>query len=303
MAVGRWYPSLVTLGNGKVFVASGVEKLVKPIYPDHPLDSFANVRKTETYDPGTGRWTDNGTTAASDAAAVPAAAPAAERPRLLQRRRPGLQPVRPVLRRGALEHRRVLRPGDGALAGPRRARRGRRVARGPARPRLRPARLGPRQARHPGRRQEPHAARLPRLHVLGDAAAPARRARPLHQGVVPHGRRRGQPGGAQPGQLLLHERRPHHHGRHASAATRSRRSRQATCTGRAGTPRASCCPRARQSPSPARTATRWPCRAPSSRSSRPSSGIRRPATGPRSPRPTGRGPTTTPPCCCPTDGC
>ena len=64
MAVGRWYPSLVTLGNGKVFVASGVEKLVKPIYPDHPLDSFANVRKTETYDPGTGRWTDNGTTAA-----------------------------------------------------------------------------------------------------------------------------------------------------------------------------------------------------------------------------------------------
>ena len=66
MAVGRWYPSLVTLGNGKVFVASGVEKLVKPIYPDHPLDSFANVRKTETYDPGTGRWTDNGATAASD---------------------------------------------------------------------------------------------------------------------------------------------------------------------------------------------------------------------------------------------
>ena len=26
----------MTLGNGKVFVASGVEKLVKPVYPDHP---------------------------------------------------------------------------------------------------------------------------------------------------------------------------------------------------------------------------------------------------------------------------
>ena len=40
MDVGRWYPSLVTLGNGNVFVASGVEKLVKPVYPDRPgLDS------------------------------------------------------------------------------------------------------------------------------------------------------------------------------------------------------------------------------------------------------------------------
>ncbi|HEU0023142.1 MAG TPA: galactose oxidase-like domain-containing protein [Thermoleophilaceae bacterium] len=64
MARGRWYPSLVTLGNGKIFVASGVEKLVKPVYPDHPLESFANVRKTETYDPATGRWTDNGAAAA-----------------------------------------------------------------------------------------------------------------------------------------------------------------------------------------------------------------------------------------------
>ncbi len=60
MNVGRWYPSLVSLGNGREFVASGVEKLVKPIYPDHPEDSFTNVRKTETYDPGTGKWTDNG---------------------------------------------------------------------------------------------------------------------------------------------------------------------------------------------------------------------------------------------------
>jgi hypothetical protein len=63
MSVGRWYPTLVSVGNGKVFVASGVEKLVKPVYPDHPEDSFANVRRTETYDPATGQWTDNGAAA------------------------------------------------------------------------------------------------------------------------------------------------------------------------------------------------------------------------------------------------
>jgi Domain of unknown function (DUF1929) len=63
MGVGRWYPSLVTLGNGEVFVASGVEKLVKPLYPDRPADSLANVRKTETYDPAAGTWHDNGAAA------------------------------------------------------------------------------------------------------------------------------------------------------------------------------------------------------------------------------------------------
>jgi hypothetical protein len=63
MGVGRWYPSLVTLGNGEVFVASGVEKLVKPVYPDHLADSLANVRKTETYDPDGGTWRDNGAAA------------------------------------------------------------------------------------------------------------------------------------------------------------------------------------------------------------------------------------------------
>jgi hypothetical protein len=61
--VGRWYPTLVTLGNGEVFVASGVEKLVKPVYPDRPGDSLANVRKTETYDPAGGTWRDNGAAA------------------------------------------------------------------------------------------------------------------------------------------------------------------------------------------------------------------------------------------------
>ena len=60
MNVGRWYPSLVTLGDGKVFVASGVEKLVKPVYPDQPLESFTNVRQSETYDPASGKWQSNG---------------------------------------------------------------------------------------------------------------------------------------------------------------------------------------------------------------------------------------------------
>jgi hypothetical protein len=59
MQYGRWYPSTVTLANGKVLVASGVTKLVKPIYPNRPADSGANVRQTETYDPATGRFSTN----------------------------------------------------------------------------------------------------------------------------------------------------------------------------------------------------------------------------------------------------
>jgi len=60
---GRWYPSLVTLGDGRVFVASGVTKLIKPVYPSHLQDSGTNVRQTETFDPTrqpAGSWTDNG---------------------------------------------------------------------------------------------------------------------------------------------------------------------------------------------------------------------------------------------------
>jgi hypothetical protein len=59
MTYGRWYPSLVTLGDGRVFVASGVTKLIKPVYPDRPQDSGTNVKQTEIYDPRTGRWTAN----------------------------------------------------------------------------------------------------------------------------------------------------------------------------------------------------------------------------------------------------
>ncbi len=56
---GRWYPAMVTLGSGKVFVASGVTKLIKPVYPDRPLESGTNVKQTETYDPRSGKWREN----------------------------------------------------------------------------------------------------------------------------------------------------------------------------------------------------------------------------------------------------
>ncbi|HZC46195.1 MAG TPA: galactose oxidase early set domain-containing protein [Candidatus Acidoferrum sp.] len=57
---GRWYPSLVSLPNGNVFVASGVTKLLKPVYPQAPIQSGTNVVQTETFDWQSGVWTDNG---------------------------------------------------------------------------------------------------------------------------------------------------------------------------------------------------------------------------------------------------
>lgn len=63
MNYGRWYPSAVTLADGDVFVASGVKKLLKPVYPNHPEDSGRNVTQTETYDVTTGEWDYNGATA------------------------------------------------------------------------------------------------------------------------------------------------------------------------------------------------------------------------------------------------
>jgi hypothetical protein len=63
MNFGRWYPTMVTLGDGTTFIASGVRKLIKPIYPDAPQDSGRNVVQTETYDPATGEWTYNGASA------------------------------------------------------------------------------------------------------------------------------------------------------------------------------------------------------------------------------------------------
>ena len=59
MAHGRWYPSAVNLADGDVLVASGVTKLVKPLYPDDPVQSGTNVRQTETWSLCTGEWTGN----------------------------------------------------------------------------------------------------------------------------------------------------------------------------------------------------------------------------------------------------
>jgi hypothetical protein len=58
---GRWYPTMVTLPNGHVFIASGVTKLIKPLYTDgrSPFDSGRNVVETETYDPHAQKWTLN----------------------------------------------------------------------------------------------------------------------------------------------------------------------------------------------------------------------------------------------------
>jgi len=64
MTYGRWYPTVVTLPNGNIFIASGVTKLLKPVYLDNNpkasrndiLDSGRNVTYTETYDVDTGNW-------------------------------------------------------------------------------------------------------------------------------------------------------------------------------------------------------------------------------------------------------
>src|SRR5688500_1148483 len=73
MAYGRWYPSLVPLADGDVFVASGVKRLVKTAYPDQAvedgdaadaaMDSGRNVVDTETFDTATGQWSENPDTA------------------------------------------------------------------------------------------------------------------------------------------------------------------------------------------------------------------------------------------------
>nr|WP_306815289.1 galactose oxidase-like domain-containing protein [Limnobacter parvus] len=63
MNFGRWYPTLLTLPDSKMFVASGVTKLLKPVYPQAPEQSGRNVPQTETFDPATGKWTVNAQTA------------------------------------------------------------------------------------------------------------------------------------------------------------------------------------------------------------------------------------------------
>src|SRR4029079_5356922 len=45
---------------------SGVGKLLKPVYRDHPADSLQNVTQVERFDPATRRWTDEGRAAERD---------------------------------------------------------------------------------------------------------------------------------------------------------------------------------------------------------------------------------------------
>jgi hypothetical protein len=52
MKYGRWYPGMVELPNGNVFVASGVTQLISDT-------QGSQVRRTETYDPATNAWTEN----------------------------------------------------------------------------------------------------------------------------------------------------------------------------------------------------------------------------------------------------
>jgi hypothetical protein len=65
MHYGRWYPSLVTLADGRLLVASGVSKLIKPGYPTRPTESGTNVKQTETLSLGSGspQWVVNPPTA------------------------------------------------------------------------------------------------------------------------------------------------------------------------------------------------------------------------------------------------
>jgi hypothetical protein len=56
MHESRWYPTLLTLPNGNMFVASGVHRLVYN-------SEGENVHRTETFDPSTNAWTANPDTA------------------------------------------------------------------------------------------------------------------------------------------------------------------------------------------------------------------------------------------------
>jgi hypothetical protein len=52
MKYGRWYPDAVKMPDGKVSVFSGVTKLAKST-------QLSQVRRTETFDPKTGKWGEN----------------------------------------------------------------------------------------------------------------------------------------------------------------------------------------------------------------------------------------------------
>jgi hypothetical protein len=57
MRYARWYPSMITEPDGNKLVVSGTHKLIKPIYTDHPTQSYTNVLQLERFNPKTGEWT------------------------------------------------------------------------------------------------------------------------------------------------------------------------------------------------------------------------------------------------------
>lgn len=57
MERGRWYPSLVTLPDGRVGVFSGVEQLVNSVRPD---PAFSQVKDVEIFDPASRTWSHAG---------------------------------------------------------------------------------------------------------------------------------------------------------------------------------------------------------------------------------------------------
>lgn len=66
MKHGRWYPTLLTMPDGKLFVAGGTSKLLwnSSLLDPRASEPYpANVVQTETLDPATGTWSDNATSA------------------------------------------------------------------------------------------------------------------------------------------------------------------------------------------------------------------------------------------------
>ena len=201
MSYARWYPSLVTLPDGKVLVASGVSKLVKPIYPDRPFDSGTNVKQLELYDPATGVWTQLPESANRSLPLFP-------RLHLLpnghvyydvagqsfnpfgQAYDEALWNIGATFDPASNRWNDLGVPGTGLGALPGSARP---AAAHERRPQRDPAaqQPAPRRPADPRRRPRPRL-RVPGLDVLGHAAADPRRERQLHPGVVPHRGRDGR---------------------------------------------------------------------------------------------------------------
>jgi hypothetical protein len=61
MSNPRWYPSLITLGDGRVMVASGLKRLIGTM-SDATSTSWSQVREVEIYDPAAKTWSSGNTT-------------------------------------------------------------------------------------------------------------------------------------------------------------------------------------------------------------------------------------------------